>query len=70
MDATTGLAGQSVITRYRQRDVREADLELIRGKIAKQGGGRGGRKAIAAALCVEWDWRTPRSTYAVRACTA
>lgn len=69
MDATTGPADQRVITRYRQRDVRAADLECVRRKFAEQAGGRGGRKAIAAALCRDWDWRTARGTLAVRACT-
>lgn len=66
MGATT--AADSIVTRYRRRDVCEADLELIRSKITGQSGQPGGRKAIAAAVCEAWDWRQPRGTLATRAC--
>jgi hypothetical protein len=66
MEASTKAV--DIVTRYRRRDICEADLELIRGKIAEQEGQPGGRRAIASAICEAWDWRQPRGTLATRAC--
>jgi hypothetical protein len=58
-----------VLTRYRNRDIREADLELIRAKIEAVKGQRGVRGVIAATICQAWDWRQPSGTLAKRACS-
>lgn len=62
------IARAGVLTRYRQRDIRPTDLELIRDTIARLGRHPGGRKAIAESLCEAWGWRCPRGTLATRAC--
>lgn len=67
MGATT-TSVDAVITRYRRRDIREADLELIRGKILERDGQTGGRTALAADLCEVWGWRQPGGALASRAC--
>jgi hypothetical protein len=68
MEAATASARAGVLTRYRQRDIRPTDLELIRKTIAKLSSHPRGRKAIAESLCEAWDWRRPRGTLAARAC--
>lgn len=60
--------GVHVVTRYRKRAIGPAELQLIRQKIAEQGGRPRTRKAIATTICIAWDWRQPRGTFATRAC--
>jgi hypothetical protein len=52
--------GDTIVLRYRGRNVRAEDLETIRAEIARaataQGAARG-RSAIARRLCEGWDWR-------------
>jgi hypothetical protein len=61
------LTSDEVVTRYRGRAIRAADLEEIRATIAKAGA-NSERGAIAASICESWDWRQPRGKLATRAC--
>ena len=60
-------ARDEVLTRYRRREIREADLALIREKVAEVGPS-GGRMALARSICEAWDWRQPSGTLATPAC--
>lgn len=63
----TSLPDPGVLTRYRKREIRAADLELIRAKIA-EAGDSGLRGAIATSICEAWGWRQPTGKLATKAC--
>lgn len=56
-----------VLTRYRKREIRAADIELIRAKIA-EAGDFGERGVIATSICEAWGWRQPTGKLAMKAC--
>ena len=65
MEATA--TSSEVLTRYRGREIRPADIALIRERI-EEAGASGVREAIARSICEAWDWRQPGGKLATRAC--
>ncbi len=68
MEAPTTGFERRLVTRYRRRDIGEEELAFVRAQIAQQGGGRGGRKALAERICEAWGWRQRNGAPALRAC--
>jgi hypothetical protein len=58
---------ERVLLRYRNREVRDADLRFLRGVIARNDGGR--RGDIVQDVCAAWDWRQANGALAVMGCT-
>lgn len=57
---------QRVVVRYRNREIREADLELIRSVIREQGSLT--RPQLATEICAAWDWRQANGRLRETAC--
>ncbi len=61
------LSGPSpVLVRYRNRELREGDLEFIRGVLARDGALS--RREISRNICRAWDWRQPNGGWSEYAC--
>lgn len=56
---------QRVVVRYRNRDVREADLEFIRSVLAQ---GSLTRPQLSREICAAWDWRQANGRLREAAC--
>lgn len=61
-----GTRDERVLLRYRNREVREADLRFLRGLIARSDGRR--RGDIAQDVCAAWGWRQANGAPAMFAC--
>ena len=59
-------ADESILVRYRTREIRPSDLETIKNTIESHGSR--GRGAIAERVCELWGWRHPRGDWKVGAC--
>lgn len=55
------MEGDAIVLRYRGRDLRTEDLEMIRAAVARDAGR--GRSAIARRLCEQWDWRQANGAF-------
>jgi hypothetical protein len=66
MDVGKASAGQSVLLRYRNREVTTADLEFLR----RQCGAPWVRRVdLSRAICEAWEWRQPNGELSVYACS-
>jgi hypothetical protein len=60
------MAPSQPLLRYRNREIRESDLALIRRVMADQP--ELGRTALSQMLCAQWDWRQANGALAEYAC--
>ncbi len=59
----------SPLLRYRNRDIRESDLEFIRSTVAElAANGRRQLTATSRVICAAWGWRQANGALAVHAC--
>jgi len=56
----------AVLWRYRNRDIRAADLEALRSLVAQHS--QVGRKAFPRIVCQAWDWRQANGAWSECAC--
>ena len=63
---TLGQSESAVLWRYRNREIRAADLAALRSLLAQHGAV--GRKAFPRLVCQAWDWRQANGAWSECAC--